>query len=248
MALRMDFSGILRRVAARRPFHVDAPSERENVKEESVEVQAVRARIAGVVKAREAHAQVVEQQNVLAQELKQSMDELAAVQAQLTGREKEIALAGGELPDEPFPEEAEINRLNRHVRIRRERARVFEVKVQEFQEALDARLRDLETSWVAVGAAISERLLADFRAAASALRDAQIGYFSLYSRFCHEWNAACWKQERPKTTIGDPQSAELILNPMHLSPELAHRWPPSVRKLSESVSLLRAEIDAVRSK
>jgi hypothetical protein len=79
-------------------------------------------------------------------ELNELTTERTAVQARLTAREKEIALAGGELPDEPFPEDAEIARLSRHVRIRQERVRICEGNVGESQQGLDARLLQLEAS------------------------------------------------------------------------------------------------------
>lgn len=212
--------------------------------ERLVEVQAVRECIARVNRTREAHALVVGQRDVAVRELNELIAEQTAVQSRLTAREKEIALAGGELPDEPFPEDAEMFRLRRGVRIRQERVCIHEAKVQESQARIDARIRELEETWEALGAEISNKLLTRFREAASALRDAQLEYFSLYRHFCSKWNTACWKHETSKLTIGDPMTAELILNPIHIG--IAARWPLSAQALLKSVEELRAEIDAVK--
>ncbi|HUI57720.1 MAG TPA: hypothetical protein VLY04_22235 [Bryobacteraceae bacterium] len=130
----MDFRKALRRLAAWR-LPSDFPSadaaypEREGIEEELIEVQTVRECIAKVVSSREAHALLVSLKETEVRELNELMEERAGVQRRLAAREKEIALAGGELPNEPFPEEAEITRLNRHVRIRQERVRGCESKV-----------------------------------------------------------------------------------------------------------------------
>ncbi|HEY1218142.1 MAG TPA: hypothetical protein VGF03_04335 [Bryobacteraceae bacterium] len=214
------------------------------MEENLAEVQAVRDCIAGVVKAREAHALVAERMDVSVRELNELTGERASVQARLTAREKEIALAGGELPDEPFPEDAEIARLNRHVRIRQEQVRICEGKVRESQEGLDAQILQLEASWSALGAATSERLLKRFRGAAAELQDAWIEYVALSHHFSTKWNPAAWKFPSPKLAIADPMSAELIVNPIHA--QVATRWPASAHSILEDVNGLRAEIDAVK--
>lgn len=227
-----------------RDWRRGAPPEREEVEPESMEVQAVRDCIAKVMAAREAHAEVVRQRDTLVQELNQSTGERAAAQAQLSAREKEIALAGGELPEEPFPEEEEILRLNRHVRMRQERVRSCEDKVRESQTGLDARIQEMEASWGALGTATGERLLKRFREAAVELRDTQLEYFALFSHFCKKWNPSCWKHVAPKLAIGDPMTAELILNPLHI--QVAARWPASAQTLLKDVEELRAAVDAVK--
>ena len=124
----MNLMGTLRRLGPRR---ADAPTlERKEMEGElATEVQAIRKCIAKVVEARDAHALVAGQRDIAVGELNELMAGRAAVQAQLTAREKEIALAGGEIPDEPFPEEADMARLNRHTRIRQERVRICESKL-----------------------------------------------------------------------------------------------------------------------
>jgi hypothetical protein len=228
------------------------PLERKNMGVELTEVSTVRDCIAKVVKAREAHALVVGQRGVLVQELNQSMEERTAMQAQLAAREKEIALGGGEIPDEPLPEEAEITRLNRHVRIRQERAKAGESKARESQAGLDAQIRELEAAWIALGAAISDSLLKEFRSAASALKVAHLAYRSLSRYFTQSWNSAAWGGFDARLTIVDPRSREFILNPIHpgvLHPSQAGSaeewWPASVLTFMADVDGLRAEVDSV---
>jgi hypothetical protein len=240
----MDLMGIFLRGQAPRSGAEATPPEREGMEENSVEAQAVRDGIAAVLKAREAHGFVAGQRDISVRELNELTGERAAMQARLTAREKEIAVAGGELPDDPFPEEAEITRLNRHIRIRQERVHVCEGKVRESQERLDSQIRELEESWIALGAATSERLAKRFRDAASELRDTWLEYISLSRHFNTKWNSAVWKFFDPKLTITDPTNPELILNPVHAG--VPRWWPASVQLLLKAMNDLRAEIDAVK--
>jgi len=216
------------------------------MEEELDEVRAIRDCISQVVRRRETHTDVVSLKDAAVREVNELTGELGRVQARLTAREREIALSGAELPDEPFPEEAEIARLNRHIRIKQERVRGAENKVRESQGELDAQIQKLEESWGALGTAISGRLLTEFREGASALRDAQLGYLSLRRHFSNRWNSAVWRHVDVKLTIGDPMvGGELILNPLHA--EMANKWPSTAQMLVKNVGTLRAEIEAVKS-
>jgi hypothetical protein len=206
------------------------------------EAQAVRKCIAKVVEAREAHGLVVGQRDASVRELNELTTARAAVEAQLATREKETALAGGELPDEPFPEEAEVSRLSRHVRIRRESVRICENKVRECQEGLDSQVRVLEQAWAALGSATSDLLLKEFREAATAMRDAQLRYLALSPHFYRTWSSSVWKHFDNRLAVADPMSAELILDPIRGT--IASRWPLSAQTILGATNDLRAEIDA----
>lgn len=236
----MGVKSILRRVAAGAP-----PLEREDMDEQLVEIGTVRSCIANVLQAREAHAAAVGVKDGAVLELNELTEQRAALQTRLTAREKEIALAGGELPDEPFPEEGEIARLNRHIRIRQESVRNCEGKVAERQEQTRARIEELESSWSALGTVIGERLLKNFREGAVALRDAQLGYIALGPHFFKGWSSAAWRRADAKLAIADPANGELILNP--LLAKVAAKWPDSAQALAKNMGDLRAEIDAVKS-
>jgi hypothetical protein len=214
-------------------------------KEEPIEVQAVREHIAKVAKAREAHALVVGKKDTSAEELAKLTGNRAAVRDRLRSREKEIALTGGKLPDEPFPEDAEMARLDRHVRIGEERVRDWERKVSESQAGIRALICELEESWVALGAATGDRLLQEFRQAALALVDAQHAYAALANYFNRSWAPAAWKVWDVRLAIVDPVSRELILNPMFaMRPD---KWTPGAQALRKDVDGLRAEVDAAKS-
>jgi len=215
------------------------------MEEELFEVQMVRDHIARVFQAREAHGLVVGQKDTAVEELNVLAKQRTDVQARLTAREKEIALAGAELPDAPFPEDAEIARLDRHVRILKERVRDWENKVRLSQAEVDAEIRGLEASWSALGAATSARLREDFRSAAAALRDAQQGYLSLLPHFHKGWSSAAWRYPDKRLAIADPDGSVLILDPLRVS--IAAKWPPAVQLLQKSMDELRGEIDAVKS-
>ena len=240
----MAFRNLFRAVRRLPNSFTDAPPlEGEKMAEESIEVLAVRACIAKVVEARAAHVPVVKQKESSVQEVNDVTGRRATVQTQLAAREREIALAGGELPNEPFPEDAEIARLNRHIRILQERVRVCEGQERESQGRINAAIRELEQSWAALGAATSERLLKGFRDGAAALRDAHLGYFSLGRYFFHAWSSAAWKGFDKNLAIVDPVSRELILDPLRA--RIPAKWPAAVQASLKSMEDLRAEIDAV---
>jgi hypothetical protein len=243
----MDFGNILRRAAQggdRTQRNGAAVPEKESMEEGSVEVQAVRKCIAVVVQAREAHALVARQKETLVSELSQTEGELRRVREQLAARERAFALTDAAPPDEPFPEESEITRLGRHIRIWQERVRSCEGKLGESQNEVDARVRELEKSWSALGAVVSERLAEDFRDAASALRTAHLRYLSLSKFFYGGWSSSVWRCWDRKLAIADPRRAELLLDPLRQEPE---KWPPNVQDFLKSMSDLRAEIEAAKS-
>lgn len=240
----MIFKHIARAVRRLPGTFSDTPPQGENVEEESIEVQAVRGCIAKIFEARAAHVPVMNQKKLCVQELDQVTGDRASVQARLDAREKELALMGGELPDEPFPEDAEITRLNRHIRILQTRVRVCEDNERDSQERIATRISELEQSWRALGAATSERLLDSFRGAAHALKEVQLGYISLGKYFFHSWNSAAWKGFNKNLAIGDPVSHEWILDPLRA--QIPTKWPASVQGVLKTMEDLRAEIDAVK--
>lgn len=245
----MNLKAILRKVVAlRRPKRLNvgaAPLEREDRKVDLAEVQAVRASITEVLQARAAHTVVTGQKYVAVQELRRLEEEGESAQARLRAREKEVALAGGEIPDEPFPEEGEVARCARRVRIGHKRLHICEGKVRDAQGQLDARIRAMEESWSALGAVISARLLEDFRAAAETLKEAHLAYSSLSTHFFKGWNGAVWKHYQKDLAIVDPISLVSILNPLHAG--LANKWPASVQTLQKDMESLRAEIDQAKA-
>jgi hypothetical protein len=243
----MAFRDLFRAVRRAPNSFPDAPPQGENVEEESIEVLAVRGCIAKVFEARLAHVPVMKQKKFCLRELNQVTGDRANVQTRLAAREKEIALTGGELPDEPFPEDAELTRLNRHVRILQERVRVCEAKERESEAQIAARISEMEQSWCVLGAATSQGLLDGFREAAHALKEVQLRYISLGRYFFHSWNSAVWKSFDKNFAISDPgsRSLELILDPLRA--QLPAKWPASVTRFLKSMEDLRAEVDAVKS-
>jgi hypothetical protein len=245
----MEFISKLRRVAARgytEFLHfATPPREREQMEAESIQVQAVRACMARVTGAREAHLLVVAKKDAAGGELGALRQNRGVVAARLAAREKDLALAGAVIPDEPFPEETEMARLDRHIRIWQARVSDSEERVRESQAVIDAHLRELEKSWSRLGDAIGERLTTEFRHAASALKEAWLTYFSLRSYFFGGWSSAAWRHFHTKLALVDPKTGDLILNPDFAS--VAKRWPPSVRTFLDGVNNLRAEIDAIKT-
>jgi hypothetical protein len=244
----MDFKSTWRGLVARRGsdgVFAAPPSEEKDVKNEAVEIQEVRARIGRVAEARKIHASAVAEKDASSEDLNKVRQEAAVVRSRIEEREREIALAGAEVPGEPFPEDAEITRLSRCERIVRERLRICECKVRDSQGEIDARIRELEDSWAAVGASVSKRLLSAFRESAAALKEAHLAYWSLGSYFSQGWAGAAWKMWDGNLAIGDPMSREVVLNPLFA--RIASKWPASVQTLQSEMESLRAEIDQAKA-
>src|ERR1035438_9270886 len=181
------------RRAGEPPSSPERGGERGGMKEKTtIEIQAVHDCIAKVTKAREAHALVVGKKDTSVKELNKLMEDRAAVYERLRAREREIAVTGGKLPDEPFPEDAQITRLDRHIRIGQDRVRDWEGKVAESQAGIDPLIAEMEKSWVAFGAAVSDQLVKDFRQAALMMREIGRAHVALAFYFCRSWEASCW--------------------------------------------------------
>ena len=185
----------------------------------------MRANISRVGEAREAHALMTGKRDESARALAELLGERAVLQARITAREKELAMAGGAVPDEPFAEDQELIRLDRRVRIGQERVRICEADVRGSEGEINARLCELEKSWAAVGSAVSERLLSAFREGAAVLREAQLAYIALHSYFCQGWSAAAWKQLNTKLAVADPVVYGFILSP--IDAQAARTGPPA---------------------
>lgn len=243
----MDLKSTWRGLVARRGSDgvIEAPPlERRGMKNELAEVQEVRARIAKVAEARKAHASVVAEKDASAQVLNEVLGETVALRSRIAGREREIALAGAEIPDEPFPEDAEISRLSRRERIVRERVNICDGKVRDSQSEINTRIRELEESWSAVGSAINEQLLDTFREGAKLLAAAQLSYVALGQHFTRGWSGVTWKTFDRGLTVVDPMTREPLLNPI-LS-QTANKWPASVHQLQGDMERLRTEIDRAK--
>jgi len=244
----MDFKGTLSGLLARRHSDgiLEAPlSEGKDMNnDEAVQIQEVRARIAEVAEARKAHASVVAEKDASAADLNKVLGEAAALRSRIADREREIALAGAEIPEEPFPEDAEISRLSRRERIIRERVRISEAKVRDSQSEIDARIRQLEDSWGTVGNALSERLVDVFRESARALAEVHLSYVALGRHFFRGWNGATWKAFDNKLTLVDPMTHEVLLS--SILSQSPNKWPASVHQLQGDMEKLRAEIDRAR--
>src|ERR1039458_3132132 len=125
---------------------------------EPIETGNLRECIAKVGVARENHAVVMAQKDLAAAGLAKLRNDRASLWASVRSKEKEIAESGGKLPDGPFPEDAEINQLDRHIRIGEDRVRLAEQKVTESLAGINESCAEMGRAWVAVGESIGGRL------------------------------------------------------------------------------------------
>jgi hypothetical protein len=230
---------ILQNIAARRSSS-GAPPEVAETETTLPGIAAVRERIAELRVAQAAHADLVSQREQSASESGALAGRLDAAKAQLSAREREIALSGSPLQDGILPEEEEVERLKRQLRICQARVAEWDKKVAEDKRAVDAKARNIEYAWNSFGADIDELLYSQWCATAAAMRD--VWFTTLAFGRCFGGQEPWWRWRflRQTFTILDPRDGTPILNPA-LSAFPVKWTAPATTFLAELQSL-RAEI------
>lgn len=244
----MILGDILR--AAHRTLPSGAPPREEKKTVEIIEsaAETIRGRIAVLRGARSAHAEVVSGRDKADAELQALVAERGKVQAYLVEKETEIALKGGPLPEEALPEEMEVNRLDRHIRICRTRLQDWDRKVENSRADLQPLINDVEEAWNDLGSSTAGKLLENFRDAAKRLADAWCQMRAFISHFGAvgktEYTTR-WPWLASLAPIQDPVEGTIILNRNdELRPE---KWTVGARELLAALSELRAEVSAAKA-
>lgn len=202
-------------------------------------VRILRERMAEITEAREAHALLVQGKATAQSEVDALASQRAKAAGCLATREREIALAGLPMPAEALPEELEVNRLDRHIRICRVRVQDWDQRVTKSEQGLQALAGDLWAAWQAVGAEIFERALQRYVDAVLAMRA---------ERFNINPIIGCFRGEpfiripffNHLTAVHHPRDGSLLLDPQRL---LEPRyWPPEAAGLGDALRCLQDEV------
>lgn len=150
----------------------------------AVEREKVLALIAEIREAIGAHPGLVSASEAATAEAAAITDGISRLRGSIGNRETEIASsATAPLPEEPFPEEQEMARLERHLRIVRERARIQESTVAANVATLSDLRARLRSAWQDFAIATCKEQRARYRAAGIALRELyieQMAYLRLF--------------------------------------------------------------------
>lgn len=198
--------------------------------------------VASLRGARQAHAELVSQREDAARELSALTADQASAREQLAARERAIAVAGGGIPAGPLPEESEVDRLGRHIRIAQAGLADLDERISESQRMVEARSRNMEEAWEELGAAISDSLYRRFCDAIAAIREVWLEYRALVKHFSSQ-RKIHW-MFTPELSIRNPRGADFLIDPMD-GPRL-EKWPPGASGLLAELGALRAEIEVAR--
>jgi hypothetical protein len=206
----------------------------------------IKERVASRRGARQSHAELVSQREGASRELSALMQDQERARSQLAVCEREIAVAGGAVPDGPLPEETEVGRLGRRIRIAQARVADWDERIGKSQATIETLNRDLEEAWEELGASLSDSLYRRFCDAVAMVREAWLEYCALvrhfrdlrYERKIH------WRFLGNLAISG--RRGALLIDPF--DSKRPEKWPPGASSLLAELGALRAEIKAAREK
>ena len=150
--------------------------------------------------------------------------------------ETTVALSGAPIPDEPLPEELEIARITRHVRILQARLRAFEAELEEAKAVVTSRGKALDTEWVGVAIRHTQEIREKYHTAAEQLRATYAEYRAWAGFFLHERQIPF-----PKIAplVYDTNGANVLIDPL----KTTRLWKRFAVDTLAAVQSLQAEID-----
>jgi len=168
--------------------------------------------------------------------------EAAGVRERQKAAEARIATSGAELPEGPLPEEAEAEkatgRINRNVRILRERLKAFESELMARKEHSALSRNRVEVEWAAVAARRVQEIRERHEAAIEGLK---IAYAE-----CRAW-AACFRGEPGiQFPQGLPQIGALNNRTVALDGRIfmaGSGWQTLAAEPMSAITALQAEVD-----
>jgi hypothetical protein len=193
---------------------------------------------------RAVHAELVSQRMQVSAEVDALASQLSSATEALSMREREIAIAGTSLPDEPLPEENEVNRLKRHLRILQARVVEWDRKVAEDDQKLQSQARGVTDAWDELRASVDQMLYERWCAAALGMRDTWLLVIAFARCFSGQsiprWR---WNFMNQQFIICDLRDGSKILDPrLSAYPE---KWPPAATAFMGELQALQAEIRSV---
>jgi hypothetical protein len=196
-------------------------------------------------KARETRAAAQQKINAVQQEMKALDTDLGAARETLRGEENSIAASGARMPDQPFPIEEKIARLERHRRILRARCEIFELQdLKPAEDRLRAAGETVRSEWRLLALRKMAEIRARYREAALALGTAWTEYVLWTWQFLSEKDARDFPRASACPALFELGGHEALVNPIHLSTrESLEKAAPEI---AARIRELRSQIDACK--
>jgi hypothetical protein len=214
-------------------------------KDVSVETRVIKptsvmALIAEIREATDAHGGIVESQAAANAHADGLATEIGRLSRGIAGQERALAVSGAPLPADPFPEEAQISRLQRELRVVKARVTVLAESAEANQSKLSELREALRGAWHDFAVATCKEQRERFRAAGLVLR-------GLYAEQLACLTAFGATQGVPAAAIAiveDPESRGMehgLCDHRFLARQAVWEKPAVARY--EELSALRAEVE-----
>jgi hypothetical protein len=246
-ALRDVVSSLLHRE------RLSAAQAGESVQQANViEAQEIREIIAKLGQAREQHSAAVADKMGAEAEANRSGSEIGQAITQLAAKEKAMALSGG-VPDGAFPEEAQIECLQRQRRVVLARVSARNESCATSQKVIDDLKKQLDSAWLQLGVEGCREVIAQFRLAAMALRKAQCEHMAWLRLFSNKPGIPRWQFARVVDPCGKAGCVEidgcLILDGVLVDDRMIASesyWRPLGGDLADAILALYSEVVAAK--
>lgn len=205
-----------------------------------IEAPEVRELLIKLGQAREQHSAIVADKLKADSEASRVTSEIGQARAQLDAKEKALAISGG-LPDDAFPEEAQIARLERQRRVVLARVSATEERVTASQSVIDDLKKQLDSAWLQLGVEGCREVLDRFRAAALTLRKVQCEHMAWLRLFSNKPGIPGWGA----AVVVDPCDNGHLVDYRMLHTE--SYWRPDAGELADAIRALHNEVEAAKT-
>lgn len=193
--------------------------------------------IAEIREASEAHAGVVTSQGSADTEANGLLEEIGLLRRSIAAKEASLAVSGEPLPEDAFPEEAQISRLERQLRVVKARERILAESAEAGKTKISDLRNALREAWREFALATCKEQRARFRRAGLLLR-------SLYAE-----QMACLTAFGPIgliyqdiAIVGDPENpAQPLVDSRSLMVDV--HWKKLAGERYQEISALRDRVD-----
>jgi hypothetical protein len=235
MGIRSALSGVRAALGAPLLARKDVSVETRSV----IEPTSVLALIAEIREATDAHAGIVESQAAAKAHADGLTTEIGRLTRSIASQERALAISGAPLPADSFPEEAQVLRLQRELRVVKARVTVLAESAEASQSKLAELRQALRGAWDDFAVATCKEQRERFRAAGLVLR-------GLYAEQIACLTAFSPNPKIPPAAVAIVEDPEIGNNPplCDSRPLVQHQnWEKLAGARHEELSALRAEVE-----
>jgi hypothetical protein len=220
--------------------------EGEDVQQGNViEAPEVRELLAKLAQAREQHYAIGADKLKAGLEADRVASEIGQIRSQLDAKEKALAISGG-LPEDAFPEEAQIARLERQQRVVLARVSATQEHVVASRNAINDLMKQLDSAWLQLGVEACQEISIRFREAALALRKVQCEHMAWLWLFSNKPGIPGWWHAQVIFPAGGRAWDDHLVDHNLLTSE--EYWRPLAGELADAIRALYEEVEAAKRK